>query len=168
MEMEINVFRNTHAVARPQESWIAENQGRRKRAGAEQFLRPENICEDQVEKSRALDQPAFNRAPFLSGDEQRDNVQLPRTIHPLRITINVVGDAVFANDSPGILRPDGKLFRSKLLQGTPELLPMTSKFAGRGEALVVQVGATRVTSEEPAFSGSDFMWRATHQRDCHI
>ena len=64
-------------VAGAQEGGIAEDELVRDGARRQQPLRPVEVGEDRLEQARALDQGALERAPFLGGDDQRDEIDAP-------------------------------------------------------------------------------------------
>ena len=94
-------------------------------------MRTIDVGENRVEKARALDQALFERAPFFGRDQQRHHVQLPRTIHALRIAVNVVGNAVFANDFSRVFPAGAEFLGREFIDGGDEAAPM---FAWRGTA----------------------------------
>ena len=56
------------------------------------------VGENLVQQRRALDQAGFERAPFVRRDDERNRVELPRTLHAARVAIDVVGDALFVDE----------------------------------------------------------------------
>ena len=79
------------------ESGVGIGEGGGQATGGEEFLRPVNIAEEEAEKFGPLDDAFFDEAPLVGRDEQRDEVDFPRTADALGIAIDVVGDAVLAD-----------------------------------------------------------------------
>ena len=60
------------------------------------------------QRARAARAPASSSRHSLGGDQQRDRVELPRPVHAARVAVDVVGDAVLAQQAvrgiPGLLQ----------------------------------------------------------------
>ena len=60
-------------------------------ARADQILRAVAVGENFVQEPRALNQSRFQLAPFVRRNDERNRVQLPRTLHPARIAFDRTG-----------------------------------------------------------------------------
>src|SRR4051812_20392290 len=108
--MQIGLSGNPQSVTGPKKSRIGKNQSRRNQAVSQQTLWSIKIGENQIKKLCALGEASFDRSPFIRWDQQRDHVQFPRAIHSLRITIDIVGHAMLANDAASVLPTSGEFF----------------------------------------------------------
>ena len=111
-------------MAATQETGIREHECGRQKPFAEQSLLSIKVGENQIEKLRPLAQSGGDRSPFLRWHKERHQVKLPRPIHTLRITINVVGNAVFANDSAGAFAAERKFVPPQAVEQRDKPLPM--------------------------------------------
>ncbi len=84
---------------RPQEVRMTERQLRRNDALREQLLRAVEIGEQRIEQLRPLRDARLDPPPLARRNEERQEIERPRTIAALRIGVDVVGDAVL-DDEP--------------------------------------------------------------------
>ena len=75
--------------------------------------------------------------PIIRGNEQRHHVQFPRTVHALGIAIDIISDAVLADDAPGVLPTQGKFVAAQPFQGRDEWFPVRAQFARRRPHFVI-------------------------------
>ena len=95
--MQMDTAGHTHAVCGAQKAAVPEDQRWRDQAVAQQVLVAVNIGKDAVENIRALGDALFDLAPFVRRDQHRQHVQIPGALLALRVGVNVVGHAVFAD-----------------------------------------------------------------------
>src|SRR5450755_1722368 len=95
--MQIAVSRNRHAHERAKECRVGIEQGCGKSALRDQILRAVEVLEQQVEQLGALKNSRLKEAPLVCWNQERNDVDLPGSICPQWIAVNVVGDAIFAN-----------------------------------------------------------------------
>ena len=98
-------------------------------AAVQQFLGAIEIGQNPVEKLGALDEAGFEAAPFGSGDQDRDGVEIPRAVHPQRVAVDVVGNAVLANALTGGLPAAGQFFRTQLGERGNVFFPIRTEFS---------------------------------------
>ena len=87
----------------PQEAGVREHQLRRQRAVLKKPLRAVEVGEDQFEQACPLDEAAFEMSGFGGRDEERDRIELPGAVHAARVAVDVVGDAVLADEVLGFV-----------------------------------------------------------------
>jgi hypothetical protein len=85
------------AMTRAQKAGMPEDQRRRQQALPEQILRSVDVGGDSVEQPRTLTQAGADPIPFRRGDDQRQDVEAPGTLHSVGGCVVVVGDAVFVD-----------------------------------------------------------------------
>ena len=109
MQVQVKVPRHADAVARPEKGGVAEDKRGREEAFAQEALRTVEVSEDEIEECGALFEAGFDVTPFIRRDHQWHHVQFPGPIHALRIAIDVVRDAMLADD-PAAVFPANRQF----------------------------------------------------------
>ncbi len=140
--------RRRDAAARPQVAVLAIDERRRQQPLGEQFLLAVEIGQDGVEQPGTLGNGGGNPGPFVVRNDQRQRVERPRTIGPLGIGIDVVGDAVFLDPAVYELEPLTHLLRRHRIEVVVELPPVRPHHAVIRQHLVVTAGAVRIDREE--------------------
>ena len=129
---------------------MTEHQRRRQQAFVEKALLAVDVVQHLVEQRRALHDPGLDAAPFLLGQDHRQEIQLPGPVGALRIGVDVVGDAVLAylvvHRVQPLARALGGPGRELLDQGTP----VGARRVRRFEELIEAVGGLRIFGEQLA------------------
>ena len=73
----------------------------------------------------------FERGPFFGGDEEWDEVEGPWAFDPLLVAVDIISDAVVAEDSPGAFEAVMEGFGGEALELLDEELPMGPGLARR-------------------------------------
>ncbi len=148
-QVEIAVAGQTKTVTGPQEAGIGKHELRRNQAGLEKLLRTVEVGENGFEQARALDEAGLQCIAFFRLNEHRERIELPGTIEAARIAVDVVGNAVFANQILGFLPAVAKLLVAQILEGRGERLPVLTQPASGVEHLVEAVQATIAIEKGP-------------------
>ena len=133
---------------RGQEAAVAEDHRRRDGAALHQGLVTVEVAEDAVEQVGALLDAGGDRLPFVGRQQQRDRVDLPRSMRAGGVGIDVVGDAVIANLPLGQLERVADVALAALGERAREGVPVRSRPAGRAEQFVVAIIGRRIAGQE--------------------
>src|SRR5207248_694792 len=136
VEMQESVLGGVNAVARSQEGRVAEHQRSRQKALGETFLRAVEVVHQSFEQSGALDQTTLEGPSFAVVDQKGDGIELPRTVHPSRVAVHVVRDAVLVDQVLDLVPAAAELRATHSLQRIEEWLPVRPQRTGRVEQLV--------------------------------
>jgi len=79
---------------------MAEGQLRGHEPLRNQGLLAIKVGQQGVEQLGALLHAGFDAAPFIGGDQQRQRIELPGPVAPLRVGIDVIGDAILDDEPP--------------------------------------------------------------------
>ena len=109
-------------------------------------LRPVQVGQDQVEQPGPLDQPGLDRRGVGRRDQERDRVELPGPVHALRVAVDVVGDAVLADQVLGLFPALAQLGQADRLDPPDERLPVRAETpsARRSSRRRTRRGAVRI------------------------
>src|SRR5260370_11243255 len=140
MEKNAGIALGLNAATGTQECRVGENQGRRKPLLVQQTLTIVKVTKNEAEQVGALYQPCLQAAPFLMRNQHGQRVQLPGPFESLRITIDIVGDAVLAQEPPGGVAPGAQFIASQPSQSLDEGLPMCAGAARREDHFVINPG----------------------------
>ena len=91
----------------------------------------------QAQQLRALNDSLLDIAPLVGGNEERDNIDFPGPICTEGITVDIVGDAIFANATLGAGTPPSQLLRSDCAQRLHQVSPMSTRLHTIGGQFVV-------------------------------
>ena len=130
-------FLTGQRMAGTQETRVAINQCRRQQSAADQFARAIDVAQQQVEDFGALGKTGLYASPFLAGDQQRDGIQNPGALAARRIAVYVVGDAVVAQQTPGLVAPLSEFVLPQFGQDPRQVLPMGAHRTVRCTHLIV-------------------------------
>src|ERR1035438_222600 len=97
----------------PQEGGIRKEQRCRKISVANQFARPVDVLQQQVEQLRTLNDAGLEEAPFFGRDQEWDGIDSQRPVYTLRVGIDVISDTVFPNPAFRALPAANQLVRSE-------------------------------------------------------
>ena len=134
--MEMTPSRQTNAVATAEERRMAEDELGGHHPFFQEMLRAVEIGEEGVEDPQALADPRFDSPPIVRRDDQRDRIEDPRTLPPLGILVDVVGDAVVADQPPRLLPALGQLRLIPLPENRCQPPPVGAGLARQGELVV--------------------------------
>ena len=126
-----------HAAAGAEEGGIGKNERRREAMLVEQLLPGVNICQDPAEQARALDQTRLEARPFSGRNQQWQRVQLPGPLKSLGVPVDIIGDTVLAEETPGCVAARLHFRRAELVERLDERLPVDAGQVRRGEHLVI-------------------------------
>ncbi len=150
IEVQHHVAGVLDAAAGTQVSRVAIDQRGRQQPFLEQVLLAVYVEQHLVEQRRALHDPSLDAAPFLLGQDHRQEIELPRPVGALRIGVDVVSDAVLAHLFVYRVQPLARALggpgRELLDQGTP----VRARRVRRLDELVVAVGGLRIFGEQLA------------------
>ena len=146
--MQRNPSRMGHAVAGAQERAVAVHQRRWQQAFGEQALIAVHVGQNAVEQGGALDDARFDLRPFVGGDDLRQQVQVPGAVGPLRVGVDVVGDAIFTHLAVDGFDPLAHQFAGRRGQLAEHPIPMGARGQWRLEHFVVAALGVRVVREE--------------------
>ena len=138
----------TQTATGPQKVRMPEHDLRRHDAFREQSLRSVQIAQQSVEQSRALSYTGGDRLPFLRGQNQRQDIELPGTVTSLRIGVDVVRHAVLHDQPTRQLHTAPYGIRSRLFHAPNERLPVIAHRSLAIEQLVVTSRVRCVGSHE--------------------
>src|SRR5450631_1489729 len=106
--------RDTYVYHRPEKRRIGVEELCGKVAILQERLRAVKILKNQTQQLGALNDSRLDSAPLVCGNQEWNNVDLPRSICPKRVAVDVVGDSVLTDAalrsptaSSQLLRPDG-------------------------------------------------------------
>ncbi len=102
---------------------MIEHHGRRQNAFAHQSLRAVDIGQHQIQQRGPLNERIGQRLPGRLIEQQRQRIEFPRPIRPLRRTDDVVGDAAFAQQPLDLFGPLDESRRPGAIHAADELLP---------------------------------------------
>ncbi len=88
-----------------------------------------------------LDEPGFDASCRLQspGEDQGDGVELPRPVHAARVAVDVVGDAVFADEVACLFPAPRQFADAEGVQPLNEGLPVRPHRPG-GDHFVIEAG----------------------------
>src|ERR1700753_2923739 len=84
-------------------SRIAEDQGGGQIAVQQKLLRTIEVSQNGIEQTCTLNEPGFEIITLFRGNEQWNGIQAPGAIHPERIAVHVVTNAVVPDAAAGNL-----------------------------------------------------------------
>ena len=134
--MEMTPSWQPDAVATAEERRMAEDELGGQYLFFQEMLGAVEIGEEGVEDAQSLADPRFDPLPIVRRDHQRDRIEDPRTLPPLGILVDVVGDAVVADQPPRLLPALGQLRRIPLPENRRQPPPVGAGLACRGELVV--------------------------------
>ena len=126
------------AVTGPQEAGVFKDQFRRQKSVEEQALRAVEVVEDRLQKPRPLHQPRFKVRILRCGDQERDGVECPRPGDAARVAVDVVGDAVLADQLAGLVPAARHLAQAEPVECVDEPLPRRPHFAAGRDHFVLR------------------------------
>ena len=85
------------AMARPQESRVAQHQTRGQKSVAQKLLRAIEIGQYLVQQPRSLGKPRFEPCELVHGKQRGNGVETPGAFAHLHVAGHAVGDTVVAN-----------------------------------------------------------------------
>ena len=135
--MQITVRRNWYANKRPKERGVCVEKRGRKVALRHEVLRSVEILEAQTQQLGALNDAGFDEAPIVRRNQQRNDVDLPRSICAERITVDVVGDSVLANAALGTAPASSQFFGADLPERLHQVRPVRSRSHPIGRQFIV-------------------------------
>src|SRR5688572_2390880 len=104
-EMQKDAVGGTNTVAGSQETRMPEDEGRRHESFAQQRLWAVHVGRDGVQQPRSLPEAAREPLPLLRLNDQRKDIETPRTLPSVSGRVDVVGDAVLVDlTSDALLR----------------------------------------------------------------
>ena len=101
----------------PQETGIGEDQLRRQQTFAEQRLRAVQVGQDPLQQAGPLDQAGSMELASAEEMSSGNGVELPGPVHAPRVAVDVVGDAVLADELTGLFPAAGQLGQAERVQG---------------------------------------------------
>lgn len=90
----------------------------------DQLLFAVYVFEQQVEKSCALGEPGIDEFPVVARDEEGNIVEFPGAVEAIGIAVDIIGDAVFAEEAQGILVAGAHFFFAELGIGLEKGFPV--------------------------------------------
>ena len=97
IQVHVHALGRPHALQRAQVLRVPEYELRRNDAGAQKPLIAVDVAEDGIRQARPLRHGRLDRGPFVGADDERCDVELPRTLAAGGLVVDVVGDAVLAH-----------------------------------------------------------------------
>ena len=137
VEVQVPAAGDADAVDRPQESGVRVDQLRRDQALLEEPLRAVQVVEDQFQEPRALPEARLQGGGLGLRDQQRDRVELPRPRGAVRVAVDVVGDAVLADELLRLVPAADQLRRAEFAQRVEQRLPVRPGRAVAADRLAV-------------------------------
>jgi hypothetical protein len=153
VQVEEAALRRLHAVAGAEEPRMREHDLGREALVAEQALRAVEVGKDQVQELGPLLEAGREPPPLGRRHEQRQRVELPRAVGAARVAVDVVRDAVVADQPAGALPALRRLRRAEVCEAAYERRPVRARRAAWLEHLVVRAGSRPVVSEQRRFRG---------------
>ncbi len=123
---------------------MTEDQLGRQDPAAQRCLRAVQVREQSVEEPRALNQARLDRDGVVRRDQKRDRVEFPRALHPARVTVNVISNAVLPDQVLGFLPAPFQLGQSDRIHLLEKRMPMRAQAPIGGDYLVKRTRRTLV------------------------
>jgi hypothetical protein len=146
--MQMDAARHAHIFQRTQITGMRQHRHRRDQAARQQFLGAVEIGKHQVQQRRALNQRRLDGAPFLGRDHQRQRIELPGPVQPLIAAIDVVGDAVLADQPQAEIPAAADFFVRQTGQEIEKTLGVGTRHAVGTEHLVPRTARQRIAHAE--------------------
>ena len=137
-------------MAGAEESRIAVKQFRRKQAFPDTSGRAVEIRQKPIEQCCPLLKRARNLLPFGFGNQQRDQVQIPRAIQAVGIPVNVMSDAVFTDQPAGEFAAAQEFFRAQIIHLADEHAPVRAERTVRFDHFIGAAAPDPVTGRKTA------------------
>ena len=102
-----------------------------------EVLRSVEILENQTQQLGALNDARFDETPLVRRNQQRNDVDFPRSICPERIAVDVVGDSVLANAALGTAPASSQLLGADLSKRLHQVRPVRSRSHAIGRQFIV-------------------------------
>src|SRR5205814_7577687 len=115
---------------------------------SQQALRAVQISKEEVEQPGSLDQTYFQDSPLRRGDQEGDGVELPGSVHPPGIAVDVVRDPVLANEVLRFLPTASDLVAAQYLERIDERQPVLPHAVIRSQQFVVSSPQSSVSIPE--------------------
>ena len=97
--------------------------------------------------------PGRDRVPFVGWQDERQHVEIPRTVEALRVGVDVVGDAAVANGALDQFDAVGECRTGGALQFGVKARPVRARAARPGQQFVVARGSRRRIGEKIRLHG---------------
>ena len=149
VEVEVTVAQDLEVVAGAEEIRMPEDQFGGQDPGGQEPSRAKQVGQDSVEQGGPLDQPRLDRGGVGRGDQERDRVQLPGTVHALGVAVDIICDPVLPDQVPGLGPALLEFGRTDLLDLIGESLPVRPDLAVGGDHLVVGRRGPLVVESRP-------------------
>ncbi len=143
--MQVPIAGQVNPVTGPQKTGMREDKVRRQQARLQKPLWAVHIGENHFQEPRSLDQRRFKNLGLGRRDKQRNRVQLPGPIQAARVAIDVVRDAVFANELFGFFPAPAQLAQPQSAQGTDKGSPVWARLVAGTNHFIVGSGERSVT-----------------------
>ena len=141
MEVEPAATRLDDSMAAPQERRVGVDEFRRHDPLAERVLRSVEVGQERVEHAGPLIDAHLEPLPVDLRDHKWDRVEHPGPLLAGGVIVNVVGDAVVADQTPGLLPAVGQLGRLPGAEQIDEPFPVgPGQAVGAGQFVVHAIG----------------------------
>ncbi len=131
-------------MARPEKVGVSERQFRGNRTVRQQLLRSVDIRQQRVEEPRPLRDAEFDLAPFGSGQQDRQRIEHPGAIASLWIGVDIVGYAVFHDQTARQFDAAAHGIGAFARQGVDQRTPVRAHVPRTVEQLVVAVRIAQI------------------------
>ena len=141
-------------MAGTEKSGIRPKQFRGKQAAEDSFRGAVQIGQQAVQQPRALNQSFTNNVPLLGGNQQGNEIEAPRPVEPVRIAVDIVGDAVLVNQASGKLAPLAEFLGLEFIEHRDKFLPVRTQRPVRLHHFIGERGIDSVIVGEVATNGA--------------
>ena len=129
IEVEPGVLGGTDALTGELITGISQHDPGGQSALLEQPLGAVKVREDGIEQPGPLHQAFFQRDPFMGRNDKGDRVELPRAVHAAGVAVDIVGDSVFSDGTPGLIGTGSEPAGAEPVQGGCQPLVMGTQLA---------------------------------------
>ena len=136
-------------------------------------MRTVNVAQNEAQQFGALNDTFFDKAPLVGRNEQRNEIDLPGTADALRIAVDVIGDAVFADAALGAGKTFFQFVRAEFAQRLNETGPVAARrYAIGGQFIehirIMERGLQQVRNHVASAALGRMIWPDVGQRKSRV